>query len=215
MKTYSAGLSELVRPSISLSYPKRKSQHLLELAGKVSALILMCAISFWLGQQYPSTSEVAAPVKVSVAQASSDQSNTDKQQQSPPTSEAAIFEDKETDGLQIQTFTLKPDAVIPGELDYELVLANNGGKLVGEMKLVVQGEMDGKPMVWTYPDDARPTDQHIRLNVSRYFKTAGAVQLPSRFVPQRAALKLQQENGLRASRVVQITGNANNGLPYR
>ncbi len=209
-------MSELIQPTISLSYPKRKGQHLLELFGKVAAFGLLCGAFFWLGQQFPaaSTEVGAAPSRIAKADVLSPSGKADKTTVMAA-ADATAFEDKELDGIQIQTFTLKPDAVVPGELDYELVLANNGAKLIGEMKLVVQGEMDGKPMVWTYPDDARPTDQHIKLNVSRYLKTAGAVQLPSKFVPQKAALKLQQDNGLRASRVVQIVGNANNGLPYR
>jgi hypothetical protein len=217
MKTYRAGMSELVRPTISLSYPKRQGQHLLELFGKVAAVAALCIGSFWLGRQFSGTTIEAGMTN---NQRASGASVVVPSESSRPVSGLTIadtsnFEDKELDGIQIQTFTLKPDAVVPGELDYELVLANNGPKLIGEMKLVVQGEMDGKPMIWTYPDDARPTDQHIKLSVSRYLKTAGAVQLPSKFVPLKAALKLQQDNGLRGSRVVQIAGNANNGLPYR
>jgi hypothetical protein len=216
MKTYRAGMTELIRPTISLSYPKRKGQHLLAVFGKVAAFAVLCGGFFWLGQQFPGASSQADAVhnRTTKTDVLTPSGKADKITVLPAQDPTA-FEDKEFDGIQIQTFTLKPDAAVPGKLEYELELANNGPKLIGEMKLVVQGEMDGKPMIWTYPDDARPTDQHIRLNVSRYLKTGGAVQLPSKFVPQKAALKLQQETGLRASRVVQLAANATNGAPSR
>lgn len=216
MKTYRAGLGELVRPNISVGYPKRKGQHLLELAGKTVFVLCICGASFWLGQQFPSTSSssVEANSKGGMKETATI-ANNNKPALSSQDREGEIFQDKELDGLHIQTFILKADALVPGKLAYELELTNSGAKLVGEMKLVIQGELEGKSTTWTYPDDARPTDQHIRLNVSRYLKTSGALQLPSKFMPQKAALKLQQENGVRASRVVSLAGNANNGLPYR
>jgi len=105
----------------------------------------------------------------------------------------------EQDGLELKAFSVAQDPALPGQLRYRLTLANSGRKFNGTLQFAVAGEQEGKPATWRYPAAGDAPDPKLKVEVSRFLRTAGVIPLPDGFTPRNVTVDLLEPSGVRLS----------------
>lgn len=208
----------LPSPTIKVEIPRPPWQRLLLRAGTVLAVAAWGAVAFRAGQYFPlpgapageamavpleTASEAPAAQAAAVPQASAAKpappATTAATAPAAPGTEETVAATADGDGLELKSFSLDSDAGNPRLLRYHLILANSGRKFTGSLQFVVIGERDGKPDTWRYPASGQRPDPKLKVEVSRYLKTAGVIPLPDGFTPSAATVDLLEPGGVRLS----------------
>jgi len=206
-------------PTIQVTIPLTPWQRLWRGTLMVGGLVVLCGVSFRMGQHYPLDQAAApgapqaAPASVPApAQAAPAAANALPAAPTTPTSAsaapgeaaAAAPADAGEDGLSLKSFSISLDPEAPDRLRYRLILANTGRKFVGSLKFVITGERNGKPEQLHYPPAGAPLDptqaSKLRVEVSRFLKTEGTLPLPEGFAPKAATVDLLEPTGVRLSK---------------
>ncbi len=196
-------------PSIVITEPVARWKVWAQYSLKLGALLLLCALSFYLGTLYEGLRRSAPPPQLATAPA------PERARVAPvsvpaavnvpgPAAEAPARQDwlavQSVEGLQIQTLEVSRDPAQAGRLRYAFEVLNEGRLYEGSYEFLLQGTQQGQSTQWTFPVEGQAGQGAFRLRVARYLKTTGTIQLPAGFTPQALALRLKEPAGLRASR---------------
>lgn len=207
-------------PTIQVTIPLTPWQRLWRGTLMVGGLVVLCGVSFRVGQHYPLGQAAAAPDATQAAPASPSAPaqpapaaanvlpatplTPASASTAPGEAAAATPADAGEDGLSLKSFSIALDPEAPDRLRYRLILANTGRKFVGSLKFVITGERNGKPEQLHYPPAGAPLDptqaSKLRVEVSRFLKTEGTLPLPEGFAPKAATVDLLEPTGVRLSK---------------
>jgi len=105
-------------------------------------------------------------------------------------------------GLTLPEFTAWTASNDPSHLRYAYTLVNTGPRFVGKATLRLGGTRGGNRQVQEYPG---PLDnQQLNLNVRRFLKAEGQVDLPPGFIAQTLQLQLQGPDQVLLSKVAVV-----------
>lgn len=196
-------------PTIVITEPLPRwqawAQRLLRLLG----LLLACALSFLGGMYYQQERAPARPAEIVVqpAEPANSEANPQPAVGKAPAAPALpraqdLLESRVVEGLTIQSLEVTNDAATPGQLRYQFTVSNEGRLYEGQMEFAVLGQLDGRPVLWTYPSAGERPEARFQMRIGRYIKSEGRLQLPPGLTPQVVALRLRETAGVRASRGV-------------
>lgn len=197
-------------PSIVITEPVARWKVWAQYSLKLGALVLLGAVSFYLGtlyerQRLPAPQRQAASAtppaeeRVRVAPVPAAVKAVPAPAVAPPAPDAWLAT-QSLEGLQVQTLEVGNDPAQAGRLRYAFEVFNEGRLYEGSYDFLIQGLQQGQPTQWTFPAEGQAAPGVFRLRVARYLKTTGTLQLPPGFTPQAMALRLKEPAGLRASR---------------
>ncbi len=198
-------------PSIVITEPVARWKVWAQYSLKLGALVLLSALSFYLGTLYerlrqPAPQRPAALVpaeqQTRVTPAAAPATAAPKVPVTPVEAPApqVWLATQALEGLQIQTLEVSKDPAQAGRLRYAFEVFNEGRLYEGSYEFLLEGTQQGQPTQWTFPVEGQAGQGVFRLRVARYLKTTGTLQLPAGFTPQALALRLKEPSGLRASR---------------
>jgi hypothetical protein len=195
-------------PSIVINEPLPLWKAIVQSGLRITGVVLLCAGLFYAGMYF----ERYRQGLVRPAQATP--SPSEQAQQAPAIPEASkqdVMTLRQVEGLDIQALTVVRDSASPGLLRYEFAISNEGRLYEGTLEFLVQGVLEGRPTVWTYPPEGQRAGGKFQMRVGRYLKTEGSLQLPAGLVPEVVALRLREASGgIRASRGVSVAPTEQN-----
>ncbi len=191
-------------PSIVITEPVPRWKVWALYSLKVSALLLLCLLSFYAGMRFERQPQPGAALQTPAPSgAAREAAAQEPMPAAAPQAEAPAADPllpQALEGLQIQSLNVARDRGQPGELVYEFVVANEGRSFEGNFEFLVLGVQDGRTVQWVFPSESQRGNGTYRLRVARYLKMNGRIQLPPGLTPQAVALSLREPAGLRASR---------------
>ena len=177
-------------PSIVINEPVPRWKAIVQSSLRVTGVVLLCSGLFYAGMHF------------------------ERYRQAPTNPEAAkqdVMAQRQVEGLDIQTLSVVRDSGTPGLLRYAFAISNEGRLYEGTLEFLVQGVLDGRPTVWTYPPEGQRASGKFQMRVGRYLKTEGSLQMPAGLVPEAVALRLRESSGsIRASRGVSVAPTEQN-----
>lgn len=184
-------------PTIRIEVPKPLWHRVLQKLAMAGGVLLALALAFRAGQHFP-LPPAAEPVPVAIAvPAPPEPAVAAAPAPLPPVAPDAS--PAEQDGLELKAFSVAQDPALPGQLRYRLTLANSGRKFNGTLQFAVAGEQEGKPATWRYPAAGDAPDPKLKVEVSRFLRTAGVIPLPDGFTPRNVTVDLLEPSGVRLS----------------
>lgn len=188
----------LPTPTVRIEVPKPLWHSVLQKLAMAGGALLAMALAFRAGQHFPlPPAAEPAPVAMAVPAPPEPAVAAVPAAATPP--EAPEAAPAERDGLELKAFTVAQDPAVPGHLRYRLTLANIGRKFNGTLQFAVAGEQEGKPATWHYPAAGNAPDPKLKVEVSRFLKTAGVIPLPDGFTPRSVTVDLLEPSGVRLS----------------
>lgn len=186
-------------PTIVITEPLPRWKALVQRAFRVLGLLLACGLSFLAGVYYEQQRPRGTPSIA--AQPVSGEARPAAVVAAPALPRPQdLLEPRAVDGLSIQSLDIVADAGTPGQLRYQLTVANEGRLYEGQMEVAVLGQVDGRTQLWTHPSGTAGPDPKFQMRVGRYVKSEGRLQLPAGFTPQVIAVRLREGEQVRASR---------------
>lgn len=187
----------LPTPTVRIEVPKPLWHRVLQKLAMAGGVLLALALAFRAGQHFP-LPPAAEPVPVAIAvPAPPEPAVAAAPAPLPPVAPDAS--PAEQDGLELKAFSVAQDPALPGQLRYRLTLANSGRKFNGTLQFAVAGEQEGKPATWRYPAAGDAPDPKLKVEVSRFLRTAGVIPLPDGFTPRNVTVDLLEPSGVRLS----------------
>ncbi len=187
----------LPTPTVRIEVPKPLWHRVLQKLAMAGGVLLALALAFRAGQHFP-LPPAAEPVPVAMAvPAPPEPAVAAAPAPLPPATPDAS--PAEQDGLELKAFSVAQDPALPGQLRYRLTLANSGRKFNGTLQFAVAGEQEGKPATWRYPAAGDAPDPKLKVEVSRFLRTAGVIPLPDGFTPRNITVDLLEPSGVRLS----------------
>ncbi|MDP3701741.1 MAG: hypothetical protein Q8R72_12630 [Hylemonella sp.] len=197
-------------PSIVINEPLPRWKAIVWSGFRVVGVALVCAALFYAGilfERYRQRGADPAPASAPASEPVSAQKTpaAPPERSNPAAAKPDVMEVRKLEGLDVQALSVVRDSAVPGQLQYEFTISNEGRLYEGTLEFLIQGSLDGRPTAWEYPPSGQRSAGRFQMRVGRYMKSEGKIQLPTGLVPEAVSIRLREPSGnIRASRGVRV-----------